>query len=76
VLIDEINLRNIPMPDSAQIASAVSNMLENVKFLKKDVTSGKCAKVGDTFTAFFMIGDCTFTVVSHHGDHFFASIVE
>lgn len=47
-----------------------------IKFFWKDVISGHPGKVGDEFTASFMGCTRTFVVTSHHGEFFFAELVD
>jgi hypothetical protein len=63
------------LPYKEQVSKKEYNMLDYVKFFKKDIISGVADAVGDKFVAFFMIGDVNFEVVEVHDGFFFGKAV-
>jgi hypothetical protein len=53
-----------------------AKMMENVKFFPKDKKKGKMKKVGDRFTAFFLMGDFKFEVTEVHDGFVMARMVD
>lgn len=52
------------------------DLLTEIKFFPRDVIAGKAEAVNDEFTAQFFGSERTFKVTSHHGEFFFADLVD